>query len=97
MCRGASSTPHLVVPIPSLDLLIVPSLCKSRTAHSSHGRRRAALAGSSRRLTVAPRTLRAAADVVKFPQGATAVQKARLLSALHLIDFNFFERRANQK
>ena len=35
--------------------------------------------------------------VVKFPAGASAQQKARLLSALHLIDFNFFERRANQK
>jgi len=35
--------------------------------------------------------------VVKFPQAASAAQKARLLSALHLIDFNFFERRANQQ
>ena len=35
--------------------------------------------------------------VVTFPAGASAHQKARLLSALHLVDLNFFERRANQK
>ena len=35
--------------------------------------------------------------VVKFPRGASAAQKARVLSALHLIDLNFFERRANQR
>ena len=34
--------------------------------------------------------------VVKFPRGASAAQKARVLSALHLIDLNFFERRKNQ-
>jgi hypothetical protein len=35
--------------------------------------------------------------VVRFPRDASPHSKARLLSALHLIDFNFFERRGNQK
>ena len=35
--------------------------------------------------------------VVRFPSSASPHSKARLLSALHLIDFNFFERRSNQK
>ena len=35
--------------------------------------------------------------VVRFPPQATAAQKARILSALHLVDFLWFERRANQK
>lgn len=34
---------------------------------------------------------------VVFPPHASAEQKARLLSALHLIDLNMFERRANQR
>ena len=34
---------------------------------------------------------------VVFPPSATPEQKARLLSAVHLIDLNMFERRQNQK
>jgi len=34
---------------------------------------------------------------VVFPPQSTAEQKARLLSAVHLIDLNLFERRGNQK
>jgi hypothetical protein len=35
-------------------------------------------------------------SVIKFPQGATVQEKLLLLSTLHLLDFNLFERRANQ-
>ena len=34
---------------------------------------------------------------LEFPAGATVAQKARLVSALFLINFNFFEKRADQK